>query len=248
MTKTTDPKILTLDIETSPGEAYVWALYGNDYIPLERLITPSRVMMIGYKWYGKPKVHIYDERRHGAEMFVQINSALQEADAVITYNGDKFDLPRLHGHMVEYNLPPLPPVTSIDLIKPVKKLGLQSNKLEYVAKYFGIGAKVKHHGFELWAECMEGKPSAWKKMREYNKGDVLLTEALYSKMRPYIKTHPYLRNPREQWDCPNCGTENARHQHRGTYRTRASITERIQCLECGAWSKGKMRRVTRGSN
>ena len=43
-----------------------------------------------------------------------------------------------------------------------------SNKLDYVSKYLGIGEKVRHEGHELWVKCMEKDNAAWKRMKEYN--------------------------------------------------------------------------------
>jgi hypothetical protein len=227
-------RILTLDIETAPASAYVWGLFDQN-VSLEQLIKPGRIISWGAKWLNDPEVHYADERGGTREMFAQIHALLSQADAVITYNGDKFDLPKLLGGFVDHKLPPPPPVASIDLLKTVKRMGLQSNKLQFLGDFLKIGQKVKHEGFPLWVACMNGDAKAWKRMTRYNKGDVRLTERAYKRLRPYIKTHPYVGAGIVN-ACPACASANV--QHRGYARTKAFLIERIQCRACGSWHQG----------
>ena len=134
------PKILGIDIESLPGEAYIWRL-GKQYVGLPQLKRPARVCMIGAKWIGtREPVIVYDERGRGKDlgMMQRAHALICKADAVVTYNGDGFDLPWLRGAMAEYELAPLPPVISIDLYKTVRKFRLMSNKLAYVAPLLQI--------------------------------------------------------------------------------------------------------------
>jgi len=226
-------RILLLDIETAPAQAYVWRMYDENISP-EQLIRPSRVLMVGVKWLGKPTVTIYDMTQLKA-----VRDLMAEADAIITFNGDKFDLPKLMGEFVERNIAAPPPVASIDLLKTVKRLGLTSNRLAHVAPYLGVGSKMKHEGFDLWRRVVEGDKKAWEKMARYCKQDVRLLEPLYLKLRPYIKTHPYIGDRANT--CPHCGSTDI--QHRGTRRTKAFFIERLHCTSCGAWSDGSRKKV-----
>lgn len=236
------PRILLLDIETVPGTAYIWSLY-DSFIPLERLITPGRVVCAAFSWYGdKRSVQFVAEWHRGGQeaMLAKLHKAMSEADAIITYNGDKFDLPRLRGAFLSAGLPPPAPSASIDLYKTVKQLGYQSGKLEFVAPFLKIGAKIKHAGFRLWRAIMDGEAWARKDMETYNRQDTSLLAGLYNKLRPYIKTHPYLHAGGAHV-CPACG---GRHiQHRGYRRTKAFRIERLQCQTCGTWSDGARRKA-----
>jgi len=241
------PRILILDIETSPHKGYFWGLFDQN-IGLNQLEEPGRTIVIGYQWLGERKVHVLDERGGAKAMFAKAHAVLAEADVVVTYNGDSFDLPRIAGALVEHRLPPMPPVTSIDLLKTARKLGGASNKLEYMARRFGIGEKIKTEGMPLWIECLAGVSSAWARMRRYNTRDVRLTGRLYRLLRPYIKAHPYLGSStrlltgtKVTGTCPRC--RSPRLQARGTRRTRAMIIQRLQCLGCGGWHDGRKERV-----
>lgn len=232
----TVPKILLLDIETAPGTAYVWSLF-DTHIPLERLITPSRILCWAAKWY-KGGWARGDERDGRRDMLQPLHELLSEADAVVTYNGDHFDLPKINGEFMAAGMAPVPPVPSIDLFTTVKRFGYQSGKLLFVARHLGIGQKVETGGFKLWADVMAGDEKAWRKMIRYNTQDVALLETLYTKLRPYIKTHPAL-HPRSK--CPACGSASA--QRRGHRRTRTSLIERLNCNGCGHWFDGSRSRA-----
>lgn len=231
--------VLLLDIETRPTLAYVWKLF-DENISVDQIVEPTAMICWAGKWYGKKGITFMSEWKDGKEnMVAGLHAMLSEADAVITYNGDRFDLPKITGEFVVLGLGPVPPIPSIDLFKTVKKLGYASGKLAFVAPLLGIGDKVKHEGFRLWKQVLDGDEKARAKMERYNKQDTILLAKLYSTLRPYIKTHPYLGTGEKQ-DCPACGGSNL--QHRGQRRTKAFFIERLACTDCGAWSDGGRRK------
>lgn len=235
-----DPRILTIDIETAPGTAYIWQLYGNDFIPLERLISPTRVISWGAQWHGERAVTYRDERVGARKMLTPLHAMMSEADAIVTFNGDKFDIPMLTGAFVELGLPALPPLASIDLYKTIKKLGLMSGKLQFVAPFMKIGQKVKHEGFALWKAVMQGDRAAWRRMQTYNIQDVKLTDELYGLLKPHIKNHPRLYpKVKGRPICRVCDGGNV--IFRGRYFTKETQYSRFQCKECGTWDKIKIK-------
>lgn len=232
--------ILLLDIETAPTVAYVWRLY-DENIGVEQIIKPTRITCWSAKWIGKPTMMFASEWTHGRSMMLRmIHDLLGEADAVITYNGDKFDLPKLMGEFAVEGIGSPGPLTSIDLYKTVRKLGLQSSKLQFAAPHLGIGEKVANEGFRLWRGIEEGDEEARRKMERYNKQDTRLLEKLYKKLRPFVKNHPYLGVGRSD-SCPAC--ESTRIQRRGVRRTKSFLIERLHCQACGAWSDGKRSKI-----
>jgi hypothetical protein len=234
------PKILLLDIETAPTLAYVWKLY-KENISVDQIVTPTRILCWSGKFLGKSPMVTRSEWGDGrTEMLVDLHKMLNTADAVVTYNGDHFDLPKIQGAFVEGWLAPTAPIPSIDLYKTVRKLGYQSGKLAFVAPYLGIGGKVKHEGFRLWRRVLEEDPKAEALMLKYNKQDVLLLERLYQRLRPFIKKHPYL-GEQGPLSCPACGSNAV--QRRGTRRTRTTHVDRLHCQKCGHWSSGASRKV-----
>jgi hypothetical protein len=230
-------KLLLLDIETAPATAYVWRLF-DENIGLDQIIAPGRIICWAAKWVGRKDIFYSDERGGHKKMLGVLAGLLAEADAVVTYNGDKFDLPKINGAMVEHGLPPLPPVASIDVIKTVRKLGGQSNKLAYIVQHLGVGKKIETGGFKLWAGCLAREKSAWEKMRRYNIGDVRILERLYRRLLPYMTNHPHLGV--EVGRCPKCRSANL--THRGFRYTRMYSIERIACRDCGGWSDGARHR------
>jgi hypothetical protein len=238
-------RILHLDVETSPNVGHVWSLFEAN-ISLVQLLVPTRIICVAAKWDGQRGIHFFRVQvdEHGnvdpksrRAMLAGIHKLMSEADAICTFNGDKFDLPKLAGEFLLEGLAPPPPARSIDLYKTAKKLGFPSAKLAYVADALGVGSKVKHEGHSLWRSCMQGDEKAWARMEAYNKGDVRLQERVYRKLRPLIKNHPnhalYVDSDRPC--CPNCG--GTRLKSNGLRRTAAQVYRRYLCLKCGAWSR-----------
>lgn len=232
-------KILTLDLETKPATAYVWKAWDVNVSP-DQLIDRGGVLCFAAKWLGNPEVIFKSEWGDGHEAMIRsIHGLLSEADAVVGYNSDKFDLAKLNGEFLLLGLKPVPPLTSIDLLKTVRKMGFVMNRLAYIGPLLRIGAKVKHEGFDLWVRVMAGNEKAQAKMRKYNIQDTVLTEKLYLKIRPYIKNHPHL-GP-DKVECGACGSKHV--QSRGYRFTKAFKIQRIQCQKCGSWSDGKRQKI-----
>jgi hypothetical protein len=233
-------KILLLDVETKPNLAYVWGLH-DQHIGLDMLVKPQGIMCWAAKFYKEKTMH-FGAEWHGEAPYQELNwmedlhALLCEADAVVTYNGNKFDLPRIRGEFIARKLPPMPPVTSIDLYSTSRKLGYPSGKLTYVCQHLGLGKKAQHAGFDTWVGAMEGIASDQRVMERYNKKDVILLEKLYSVLRPHIKEHPYLGTG-DAGECPTCHSKHI--QKRGTRRTAGFIIDRLNCQDCGSWFSGK---------
>jgi hypothetical protein len=232
-----EPRILVLDIEWKPAIAYVWQLYDVN-IALNQLIDDGGLLCFAAKWLGERKMHFCAEWESGGRtgMAEAAHALFSEADAIVTFNGDKYDNPKLLGEFLLAGLPPPPPHTSIDVYKAVKKLGFLSNKLAYIGPKLVGDSKVKHEGMELWVKAMNGCPKARRMMKRYNCQDVTLLEDVYLKVRPYIRNHPHLgmRGPRQ---CGACGSG---HVHVSKYRrTKASRIQQLHCQTCGSYFDGQ---------
>ena len=174
-----------LDIETSPMSAYVWGLFDQN-IGLNQMIDTSKVLCYTAKWYDDKEIYFdsIHKSRHKT-MLKGIHDLLDMADAVITYNGNKFDLPVLNKEFLLHGFNPPSPYKQIDLLRTVRSnFRFPSNKLDYVAQRLGLGKKQEHEGHELWVKCMNGDKDAWKRMEKYNIQDVVLLENLYNSLLP----------------------------------------------------------------
>jgi hypothetical protein len=241
MTTIPDQKILLLDIETRPAQAYVWRAYGEQNIGVEQIIDSGGIICVGAKWLGEKETYLYSDWEHGhVEMLIALHEMLSFADAVVTYNGDKFDLPKLQGEFLLNGLGPTPPCTSIDCIKAVRKFGFFMNRLAFIGPLLSQGSKVETGGFSLWTKVMAGDDKAQKKMAKYCKQDVDLLEKLYLKIRPFIRNHPHMGKVGAN-ECGACGSHDV--QSRGTRRTRAFKIQRLHCQSCGSWQDGTRKKV-----
>jgi hypothetical protein len=165
---------------------------------------------------------------------------LDQADAILTYNGDYFDEPRINREILSANIAPPSPYKRIDLYKVVKKrFAFPSGKLDYVCQELGIGAKTSHDGFELWKRCMAGDAEAWALMREYNMNDAVLNERLYNTLLPWIPGLPSYGAETGRDVCPACGSDALIRQ--GHAYTKTGRYQRYQCGTCFTWSRASRR-------
>ena len=237
------PRILVLDIETAPNLAYVWKLWNIQHVSLSQVKEAGHAMCFGAKWLGDDQTLFWSEYEHSpAVMLEAAHELLDEADAVITYNGDRFDLPILNWEFLQLEMGPPSPYISLDLLKAVRKnFRAHSNKLDAIVQQLDIGSKTKHAGFELWIGCLNGDPDAWQEMETYNRQDVKLTEELALRLKPWLTKWP---NPvlfedeagdqDDELRCPACGGRDV--ERRGFYYTRVGRYQRFKCLGCGRWA------------
>ena len=244
------PSVLFFDIETMANLAYVWNLYETDVISVEK---PWYVLSFAYKWLGEKTIYAFSlpnfdgyekDKTNDKELCRMMWKLLDEADVVVAHNGTAFDVKKMTAKFVQHGFPPPTPYQQIDTLTIAKKyFKFDSNKLDNLAQYLGIGQKVNTGGFELWEGCgVRDDKSAWKKMVQYNKHDVWLLEKIYKKFLPYITDHPNYNLFTDRGVCPNCG---GKLQSRGYALTRVTKYQRFQCQSCGAWSKKPINGIIR---
>ena len=230
-------KTLILDIETAPNLVHVWGLW-NQNVGVPQIIDSGYVMCWAAKWHGFDDIMFSScYKRKPITMLRAIHGLLDDADAVVHYNGTKFDIPTLNKEFLLYGLKPPAPYKQIDLLKTARgQFQFPTNKLDYVARALKVGKKLDHIGHELWIKCMNGDPDAWKTMEEYNKNDVIILEQVYEKLKPWVKDHANLSLYEEAMVCPNCGSGS--YQRRGFTYTKTAKYARFQCTSCGNWFRG----------
>lgn len=229
-------KILTLDIETSPHLGFFFGLFNQNF-SLAQVEEWTRVICFAAKWYGDDEVLFFSDFHDGHEAMVQAAfDLLSEADVVVTYNGDGFDLKHLNREFLLLKLGEPAPYQSVDLWKVNKaKFKFGSTKLDHLAQQLGIGQKIKHAGFQLWIDVLNGLIEAWTKMREYNKEDVVLTEKAFDDLKGWIPNLPHAGLYEEvEFSC-RCGSTNL--EKRGFHYTQIGKYQRYKCNDCGRWPK-----------
>jgi predicted RNA-binding Zn-ribbon protein involved in translation (DUF1610 family) len=246
------PRILVIDIETSPIEAYVWGLWEQN-VGLDFIKTEWTILSFAAKWLGEKKIIYADTGGRGKNkvrddkpLMGKIRELLDEADIIVAQNGKRFDVRKMNARLIQHGLGPPSPYRVIDTMVVAKKyFAFTSQKLAWTSKYLTNVPKEEHKefpGFELWAECLKDNPRAWKVMRRYNKRDIVSTELVYLRMRPWIENHPNLGvyDDSERPLCPKCGSARmTRQKHRHSVRQQGAYIQ-YQCGDCGGYARGKV--------
>jgi hypothetical protein len=234
------PKVLCLDIETSPLIAYIWSLW-QDRTPLNMVKDEWCVLSLCAKWVGEDEIFYADQRNakdveDDSKLLKMIWKLLDEADFVLTQNGVKFDIPKLNARFVMNGMQPPSSFRHIDTLKLAKKhFKFTSNKLEWLSGNLCIkNKKLKHSkypGFELWKAVLQGDLEAWKEMEEYNVMDVKSLEELYFILAPWDSTINFSMYNDDLKPTCSCGSQEFKRS--GFYYTNSSKFQKYRCNNCG---------------
>jgi len=235
-------KILLFDVETTPNISYTW--FGKYEVDVIEFVEEGYIMSFAYKWLGEKKVKAHSiSNLSRRELVKELWELFNEADIIIAHNGNQFDIKWANRAFILHGFKPPSPYKQIDTLSIARtKFKFNSNKLNDLGKYLGLGSKIETGGFKLWKKCMAGDKRAFNEMIRYNKQDVVLLEKVYLKLRPYMHNHP-LAVDVNQFACPVCGSR--RVQKRGWMITAGGIyrKKRYQCQECGKWSASNKERI-----
>ena len=242
MASNRQPKIAFFDIETYPMIVAVWQQYEANAIWVEQ---DTHLLSFAVKWAGRNgvKVHAlpdykgYERDKHNDAALVRdMWRVMEEADIIIAHNGDAFDIKKVNSRFAVHGLKPPAPHKSVDTLKIARKhFKFDSNKLDNLGRYLGVGRKLPNTGGHLWKRCGEGDPKAWRLMRRYNAQDVRLLEAVYLQLRPW-GAHPNLNLYTGDRGCPVCQSNNV--QARGFNVAKTRKVQRLHCQSCGHWFSG----------
>jgi hypothetical protein len=238
------PRVLFFDIETAPIEGFTWQMFDANVVAVKR---PTYMLAWAAKWQGSkrvmartlPEYATYQKSpTHDAALVAELHGLLDEADIVIAHNAD-FDIKKANARFLANGLHPPAPYKTFCTLKTARKhFKFDSNKLDSLGGYLGVGRKVKHTGINLWLGCMDGDPASWATMKKYNIQDVVLLERVFEKMRGYATNWPDANMWTGAGCCPVC--QSSRIQNRGYNVSKAGRKQRFQCRDCGNWfSMGK---------
>jgi len=226
-------RTLVLDIENSYVLGGVWGLF-NQNLSLDQMLDYGTVLCWAAKWHGEKAITYRDYTQ--LDFLDELWGMLDDADAVLTYNGRRHDIPLLNREFIKMGMGPPSPFKHIDLYETVKRnFKFPSGKMQHVLTELNLPTKVEHEGFKLWVKCLEGDEKAWATMKKYNIQDVKVLEKLYDKMLPWINNHPNHSLHAKDFVCPHCGSKHL--QSRGVYRTTVGQYRRYYCKDCQSWSR-----------
>jgi uncharacterized protein YprB with RNaseH-like and TPR domain len=229
-------KRLFFDIETSPNIGLFWTAGYRQTISPDNIIKERAIICICYKWAGEDTVHslTWDKNQNDKKMLEQFIKVANQATEMIGHNGDRFDLPWIRTRCLYHRIPVFPNYTTLDTLKNARsRFRFNSNKLDYIAKFLGVGQKI-HTGYDLWKKVVLDKDKqALEDMVVYCKGDVEILEKVYNEMANYIpsKTHHGVALGGEKYSCPECGSEEMKFSQR-RYTASGNPRIQLQCTSC----------------
>lgn len=249
-----NPKVLVFDVETAPILSWVWGLFDQN-VGLNQIDSDWYILSWAAKWLGEPasKVMYMDQRyskniEDDSRILRGLWKLLDEADVVITQNGNSFDIKKLNARFIMHGMKPPSSYKCIDTLLIAKaKFKFTSNKLEYMTdKLCKKYKKLKHtkfQGFDLWSQCLKGNREAWKTMEEYNKYDVLSLEELYNILAPWYGGFNFDIYSDSKVDRCNCGSTELKKN--GIFYTSIARYQRYKCKTCGAEFRGHKNLLTK---
>jgi len=229
-------KRLFFDIETSPNIGYFWRAGYKLNISPENIIQERKIICISYKWEHKDKIHrlTWDKDMCDKKMLEDFIAVANQADEMVAHNGDRFDIKWIRTRCIFHRVPMFPAYKTLDTLKKAKSgFYFNSNKLDYIAQFLGVGAKVQHSGFDMWKQVLQNDLVALEEMGNYCDGDIVVLEDVYLAMENYIKpnTHSGVINGNLKYSCPVCSSENA-ILLKNNVTPAGTIKRLMECQDC----------------
>lgn len=231
-------KRLFFDIETSPMIVYSWRTGYKINLHTDNVIQDWKIICISYKWQHEDKVKnlTWDKNKCDKQMLVDFIKIMNEADECIAHNGDRFDIKKIRTRCIYHRIPMFPKYRTLDTLKKAKSgFNFNSNRLDYIAKFLGVGAKLDHEGFDMWVKCLQGDKKALKDMVKYCDMDIIILEDVYLTLQSYIKpnTHAGVINGNMKYSCPTCGNDEDITLLKNDVTEKGTISRVMECNSCG---------------
>ena len=227
---------LFFDIETSPNIGLFWEAGYKKNITTDNIIRERAIICICYKWEDEKEVYAlqWDAKQNDKRMLEQFIAVANTANELVGHNGDKFDLAWIRTRCLFHGIDMFPTYQTIDTLKVARsKFRFQSNRLNYIAEFLGLGGKIKTE-FNLWKDILLNKDKvAMEKMIKYCKKDVSLLEEVYKLLGNHIapKTHYGVIFGEDRNSCPECGSYDLFRNKKWT--TASGIAKiQYQCKTC----------------
>ena len=231
-----EKKRLFFDIETSPNIGFFWQSGYKLNIPYSKIIKERAIICICYKWADEKQVYSlsWDDNQDDREMLEKFIAVANEASELVGHNSDKFDLPWVRTRCLFHRIPVFPTYTTIDTLKHARsKFKFNSNRLDYIANYLGVGGKTET-GFDLWKNIvLNNDKVALNKMIDYCKNDVDILEKVYNHLANYVphKVHYGIALTDNKCSCPECGSTDMKFSQR-RYTATGLARIQLQCNSC----------------
>jgi RNase H-like protein len=188
---------LFFDLEVSANIVFSWRIGRDVSLSTDDIIQERAIICACWKWEHERTTHSL-EWKDGCDkdLLIEFAKVIDSADEVLTQNGDAFDIKWLRARCIYHGIPVTSKFNSIDTLKMARSgFKFNSNKLDYMGKFLGLGQKIKTE-YGLWKDItLKNCPVAMKKMVKYCKRDVILLEDVYSKLQPYCVPKKFRYKP-----------------------------------------------------
>ena len=231
-------KRLFWDIETSPNVVLSWRVGYKINIDNDNILKERAIICIGYKWEHEKHARVltWNRKQDDKPMLQRFLRIANQSDEMIAHNGDSFDLPWFLTRCAFHGIHTFPTYKTADTLQWARrKFYFNSNKLNYIAQYLGIGSKIKTE-FGLWKDiCLRHDSSALKKMSVYCARDVELLEQVWKRLSALVshKTHAGVLGGAEKWTCPHCSSEDVKRS-KTKVTAAGTVQYQMQC-KCGRY-------------
>lgn len=235
-------KRLFYDIETSFNVGVFWRTGYNLNINPGDIIHERAIICICYKWEGEEEIHslTWSKSQSDKDMISKFCKLLSKADEIVAHNGDRFDLKWIRTRAILHGIDVMPSPKTIDTLKWAKRyFNFNSNKLDYIAKYLKVGAKMETGGLDLWKDIVFRKDKeALDKMVAYCKMDVEVLEAVFKRLKNYaIVNHNYaVQYGGDRFECPECSGTNQQYNKK-VVTSAGTVHHWLKCRDCGKYNK-----------
>lgn len=233
-------KRLFYDIETSPNLVFSWNVGNKISIGYDNIVQERAIICICYKWEGESKVYSLTwTKGDDKKMLQKFVKVLKTANEIIGHNSVRYDTPWVRARCLKHGISLPHDLAEVDTLKLLRKgFRLNSNRLDYVSQYLGVGKKTDTGGFGLWKDIvLNSSKKSLDKMVTYCKNDVAILEKVFKKINPYVpsKTHIGVALGKSNHSCPECGSTTAISNGQRITATGAK-RQRMHCANgCGKY-------------
>lgn len=149
----------------------------------------GRLLCCCFKFTDEDKVRTARARfcRNEPAALKEITRLFDEADVIVGWNSKLYDVPYINARLMQHNLPPLKhQKMHLDIMYQARKMRLRGSRMDYVSK--DLKTKVVKHDVPAWQWVLaaEGNQKAGDEIAYHCHQDVLLTEELFHRLKPFI--------------------------------------------------------------
>lgn len=229
-------KRLFIDIETAPMRGTFWRIGSKVSLNYGNVDEDSFVLCVSYKWQNEDSVHTL---RVGSdlsdkELLEKLLPILSVADEVVGHNINHFDIKVIRTRCAYHGLKAMPKYRTFDTLSKARRyFSFPDNKLDTIAKFLGVGQKLKHRGYAMWKDVLNGVDGALDEMVRYCEIDIVTLEDVFMALQHYMKpnVHVGVLSGESKYTCPICANKKI-EVVKNDVTQKGTISRVVKCVSC----------------